>query len=231
MERVSITEARAATGEVRGTLAVLGSRCPRRTALRLCALIERLADALDDAQREMRRRDDLTTPYATLVEEWNALVAGLRDLGVVISQPAPGPAWRWGWGGQSGEAPTMAAAYLAALRSAGLGRPMETMIATERDEAAQACRRAFLDWYGGVGAHETLTMRVSQAPEGDEWRVEFSVTAESKLDYGWWGYVARRSQDAADRCVADGWHCERMDEGDSLLSGADEWREELCTQP
>lgn len=110
----STTEARDITAALRAQLAEKGARCGKRQALALLGLIDRLADALDDARREMRQRDDLTTPYATLVEEWNALVAGLREMGVEVSQPS-GMAWRWRYEGESGYEPTMAGAFLAGL--------------------------------------------------------------------------------------------------------------------
>ena len=86
-------------------------------------VVERLADALDQARAELKEREDYTAAYGALVDDWNPLVEGLRALGVEVSQPASvAPGWRWQWGAQHGDEPTIPAAYLAGLRAAGVVR-------------------------------------------------------------------------------------------------------------
>jgi hypothetical protein len=112
-----------------------------------------------------------------------------------------------------------------------LGRAMTAMgekmtTTTERDEAARACRGAFLDWYGGLQSGQALTMRVGQVPEDGVYRAEFLVS-DADGDYGWWGYQVERDDVPGSRYHVDGWRCEQFDEGDPLLSEADEWKETL----
>ena len=119
---MNTTEARDTTATLRRHLEQPGARCPKRQAYQLIGLVERLADALDQARAELRRREDYTAAYGALVDDWNPLVEGLRALGVEVSQPAGCQGWRWSWGQQHGEEPTIPAAYLAALRAAGVVR-------------------------------------------------------------------------------------------------------------
>jgi hypothetical protein len=125
MQRVDTREARSQAAAMRLALEEPGARCPKRQALHLVGITERLAAALDEAQTTLIRRDSYTEPYARLVAEWNALSDGLRDLGIHVAQAYPGTAWHWAYAGRSGSEATIPAAYLAALRSAGVGAVSE----------------------------------------------------------------------------------------------------------
>lgn len=113
---VNTREIRAEVAQLRAQLEEPGTRCGKRQAIHLIGLVERLADALDEA----RKREDFIDLYANLVKEWNDLVGGLhREFRIVVSQPTPLGLSQWHWraGEQSGLAPTMAAAHLAGLRA------------------------------------------------------------------------------------------------------------------
>lgn len=114
---MNTSEARAYTVPLRAELEEPGARCSKLHGLHLIGLVEGSTEPLDEARAELRRRDDLTTPYERLVEDWNTLVNGLGGLGIDVWQPA-GMAWHWRFGDAAGSEPTIPAAYLAALRAA-----------------------------------------------------------------------------------------------------------------
>jgi Zn-dependent protease with chaperone function len=77
--------------------------------------VRRLCDALDRARIELRQRETYQDLYAALVTDYNGIVDALRAIGIEVAQPAGSDAWHWRYGGRSGQAPTIPAAYAAAL--------------------------------------------------------------------------------------------------------------------
>lgn len=185
---MNTTEARELADNVRARLRPPGTRARRNDVHLLLSLVRRLADALDEARAELRRRDDLTTPYERLVEDWNALVGGLRDLGLVVTS-LDWERWIWAYRGRSGSAATSAEAFLAALRDAGIG--VETAPPPRALDPPRLCDHCGLPLVNGSIVDEVIITNDHQH------RTMHRVCADHLIGQGW--FVVARARGATSR--------------------------------
>ncbi len=119
--------ARTVAADLADRLGAPNARCPKAWALELIAYVVRLADALDAARAALAEARDYQARYGGLVEEYNGVLAALRDQGgIEVFQPGGSAAWHWRCGRRRGQAATIPAAYAAALAVAVDPRKVET---------------------------------------------------------------------------------------------------------
>jgi hypothetical protein len=116
-----IRAAHARVAALRRRLAAPASRCPKREAIHLIGLVERLAAGLAASRTLNAEQFHYRELYDSLARDWNGVARVIRDVGIEVGQRAD-QRWHWCYDGRTGSAPTVAEAYAAALAAAGAVR-------------------------------------------------------------------------------------------------------------
>ena len=83
-----IRAAHARVAALRQRLAAPASRCPKREAIYLIGLIERLAAALAASRTRNTEQFHYRQLYDILASDWNGVARVIRDLGIEVGQRA-----------------------------------------------------------------------------------------------------------------------------------------------